>query len=197
MTKIGSAGGRRALLPVVLLAALAAGCGTQRAGDDTSAADAAPASRGAAATPSAPVDRPCPGESATATPRAPAPSTSPTAPPSDHYAENHGFMVPLPLHGDRRCQGLEEAGRVRTALEPLRRRGDFSAGRVREALLGLGYPAERVEASQDGPASVDFLVQADDHPVCVEGDVNRARTETDAFGGYPDGTGCDRPPGGH
>ncbi|MFE0389557.1 hypothetical protein ACFW1F_36670 [Streptomyces bungoensis] len=195
MTKIGTTGGRRALLPVVLLAALAAGCGTQRAADDTAAAGATP--HGATATPSAPVDRPCPGESTTPTPQAPTPSASPTAPPQDHYAENHGFMVPFPLHGDRRCQGIEEAGRVRKALEPLRRRGDFSTDAVREALLGLGYPAERVETSRNGPTSVDFLVQADDYPVCVEGDMNRARTETDAFGGYPDQTGCDRPTGGH
>ncbi|MEU2055041.1 hypothetical protein [Streptomyces bungoensis] len=197
MTKIGSTAGRRALLPVLLLAALAAGCGTEQAGGGASAGNAASAARGATASPSVPVDRPCPGESTTPTPQAPAPSASPTAPPNDHYAENHGFMVPFPLHGDRRCQGLEEAGRVRKALEPLRRRGDFSTGKVREALLGLGYPAEQVETSQDGPTSVGFLVQADDYPVCVEGDMNRARTETDAFGGYPDGTGCDRPSGGH
>ncbi|MFI1766692.1 hypothetical protein ACH41H_32205 [Streptomyces sp. NPDC020800] len=200
MTTIRTARGRLALLPVVLLAAWATGCGTKHAGDDAGAGGASPSAvvtPSAAATPSTPTDFPCPGESPTPTPRPSSHTPSPTAPPTDHYAENHGFMVPFALHGKRRCQGLAAVGRVRAALEPLRRRGDFTAESARRALAGLGYSAGQVQTYQDGTAGVGFLVEVDEYPVCVEGRMAGARTEADAFGGYPDHTGCDQPSGGH
>ncbi|MFF4398684.1 hypothetical protein [Streptomyces sp. NPDC001480] len=88
-------------------------------------------------------------------------------------------------------------GRVKSALEPLRRRGDFAPDNVREALTGLGYSAGKVQAYQDGPTGVGFLIDIGVAPWCVEGAMSRDSTEADAFGGYPDGTGCEPPSGGH
>ncbi|MEU0254623.1 hypothetical protein ABZ299_19405 [Streptomyces sp. NPDC006184] len=147
-------------------------------------------------TPSTPADFPCPGESPEPTaPTAASPSS--TVPPTDHYAENHGFDVPIPLHGQSRCAGLTAVRRVKSALEPLRRRGDFAPDNVRAALTGLGYSAGKVQAYQDGSARVGFLIDIDASPWCVEGTMSSDSTKADAFGGYPDGTGCEPPSGGH
>ncbi|MER6957919.1 hypothetical protein [Streptomyces sp. NPDC000618] len=181
---------------LAILAVLAAGCGTERAAD--TAGDGG-SSRAAARTPSTPVDFPCPGESPAPTPTSSVPaadSSSPSAtPPVDHYAENHGFMVPIPLHGERRCAGLAAADRIEAALEPLRERGDFAPESTRGALTGLGYSAGKVQSYQNGPTGVSFLVDA--RPLCLEGTMNSGGTKVDAFAGYPDHTGCDRPSGGH
>ncbi|MCQ4083520.1 hypothetical protein NGB36_23715 [Streptomyces sp. RB6PN25] len=192
MTMIRTTGVRRGMLLIAVLAMLAAGCGTHRPGDN---AGADGPSRTAAATPSTPVDFPCPGESPTLAPPTTADAPGPAAPPTDHYAENHGFMVPLPLHGRHRCDGLAAAGRVEGALEPLRERGDFDPESTRNALTQLGYPARKVQTYQNGPTGVSFLIDA--FPLCVEGTMNRASTLADAFAGYPDHSGCDRPTGGH
>ncbi|MFJ6212381.1 hypothetical protein ACIQGZ_03475 [Streptomyces sp. NPDC092296] len=190
MTRIRTAAVRHGMLPLAVLATLAAGCGTQRPGDT---AGAVGPSRTAVAQPSTPVDFACPGESAV-----PAPSSAasdPTAPVTDHYAENHGFMVPFPLHGQSRCDGLAAVARVRGALEPLRKHRDFDPESTRSALIDLGFPAGKVTSYQNGPTAVGFLI--DTYPLCVEGAMNRAATEADAFAGYPDHVGCDRPSGGH
>ncbi|MFJ9818684.1 hypothetical protein ACIRU3_26205 [Streptomyces sp. NPDC101151] len=194
MTMIRTTGARAGVVPLVLLAVLTAGCGMRRAADD---AGAGGPSQTAVATPSRPDGVPCPGESPTASPLPSTDSPSPTAPLTDHYAENHGFMVPFPLTGKRRCQGLAVVGRVQEALEPLRRRGEFKPESVRRALIGLGYSDGQVQTYQNGPTGVGFLIEVDDHPLCVEGGMDRAKTEADAFGGYPDHTGCDQPSGGH
>ncbi|MGW2366823.1 hypothetical protein ACWCZ5_14725 [Streptomyces sp. NPDC001667] len=186
MTTIGMTWPRRGVLPIAVLALLVAGCGTQRAGGDTGAHRAAP---------SAPADVPCPGDTATHAPSATAGTPDPATPPTDHYAENHGFMVPLPLYGHRRCEGLAAVGRVKSALEPLRKRGDFTPGSTRDAITGLGYPADKVRAYETGSAGVGFLI--DTSPLCVEGTMSRDATRADAFGGYPDHSGCDQPRGGH
>ncbi|MEU1407298.1 hypothetical protein ABZ471_33985 [Streptomyces sp. NPDC005728] len=196
MIRTTGTGARLAMAPVVVLAVLAAGCGTQKAGGD---ADAGGPPRTAVATPSRIADYACPGESPTPTPT-PSQSTatpSPTAPPTDHYAENHGFMVPFPLHGKARCQGLAAIGRVQEALAPLRRRGEFQPESVRKVLAGLGYAGGQVQTYQNGSKGVGFLIEVDDYPVCVEGEMSEAATKADAFGGYPDHTGCDQPSGGH
>lgn len=194
MTMIRRAAGIRAgTLPIAVLAVLVAGCGTERAGED---AGAAGPSRTPVATPGEPVDFPCPGESPTASaPPTTTATTGPAAAPTDHYAENHGFMVPFPLHGKRRCEGLQAVGRVEKALEPLRERGDFAPESTRTALTGLGYPAAQVRSYQNGPTGVGFLIDA--FPLCVEGTMDRASAKAEAFGGYPDHSGCDRPSGGH
>ncbi|WP_051370398.1 hypothetical protein [Streptomyces sp. 142MFCol3.1] len=192
MTKIRKTAVRSAMLPVAVLAVLVAGCGSQRPGDTTGAG--AP-SRTPAATPSKPADFPCPGENPTPTPTPSASTSGPAVPPTDHYAENHGFMVPIPLHGERRCEGLAVVRRVEDALEPLRRRGDFAPENTRSALTALGYSAGNVQSYQNGSTGVGFLIDAS--PLCVEGTMNLDSTKADAFAGYPDHTGCDRPSGGH
>lgn len=197
MSMTRAVGVRLGMVPVALLAMLAAGCGTRHVGDDAGAgapsrAVATPSGRNA---PSAPVDFPCPGESSAPAPATTAAVKDPAVPPTDHYAENHGFMVPFPLHGQSRCDGLAAVRRVEGALEPLRRRGDFTPAGTRGALTGLGYPAGKVRSYQNGPTGVGFLIDA--FPICVEGTMNRASTQADAFSGYPDHPGCDRPSGGH
>ncbi|WP_167414173.1 hypothetical protein, partial [Streptomyces carpinensis] len=178
MTMIRTAGTGRGAVPLALLVVLAAGCGTQRAGDD---AGARVPSRPAAATPSRPADVPCPGESPTPSAPATTGDTSvPQTPPIDHYAENHGFRVPIPLHGRLRCDGLAAVARIEMALEPLRRRGDFTPDSTRRALIGLGYAAEKVESYQNG-TGVGFLVDAPS--MCLEGTMYPRSTEADAFGG--------------
>ncbi|GGP46743.1 hypothetical protein GCM10010278_24610 [Streptomyces melanogenes] len=187
---IKTVGIRAGMLPVAVLALLVTGCGTERAG---AGADRA-TSRTPVATPSTPVESPCPGESPTSAPPAAA-TTTPAVPPVDHYAENHGFMVPFPLHGKQRCEGLQVVGRVQKALEPLRKRGDFAPESTRTALTGLGYPAGQVSSYQNGSTGVGFLIDA--FPLCVEGTMDVGSTKAEAFGGYPDHSGCDRPSGGH
>ncbi|MEV7547785.1 hypothetical protein AB0O29_35355, partial [Streptomyces sp. NPDC089915] len=130
-------------------------------------------------------------------PTAAATTADSTVPPADHYAENHAFRIPLPLHGQSRCDGLAAVARVEKALEPLRRRGDFAPESVRSALTGLGYPAGRIRADQNGPTGVGFLIDVGASPWCVEGTLNAASARATAFGGYPDGTGCEPPRGGH
>lgn len=101
----------------------------------------------------------------------------------------------LPAARQAALRGLAAAGRVEKALEPLRRRGDFAPERTSSALTGLGYSAGQVRSYQNGSTGVGFLIDA--FPLCVEGTMDRNATEADAFGGYPDHTGCDRPSGGH
>ncbi|MFJ3231002.1 hypothetical protein [Streptomyces sp. NPDC086787] len=184
---------RSGLVPsaaLAVLAVLATGCGTHRAGHG---APANGPSGTTAATPGKPVDFRCPREDPGPTPSATA--SDPATPPTDHYAENHGFMVPIALHGQARCDGLAAVRRIRQALEPLRRRGDFDPAGTREALVRLGYSSDSVRAHQSGATGVGFLVDA--HSMCLEGTLNSAGTEVDAFGGYPDGTACEPPSGGH
>ncbi|MFI9723983.1 hypothetical protein ACIHFE_30775 [Streptomyces sp. NPDC052396] len=125
----------------------------------------------------------------------PADTMDPATPPTDHYAENNGFKFPLPLHGQRRCEGLAAAKRIETALEPLRRRGDFSVGSARSTLIRLGYPAGKVRVHQDGSPGISFLI--DTTAICLEGTMNPSSARADSFGGYPDHFGCDVPSGGH
>ncbi|MGV9350142.1 hypothetical protein ACWDSD_36300 [Streptomyces spiralis] len=192
MTTIRTVGILRGAVPVALLAVLAAGCGNERAGDDVGAHGP---SRTAAATPGASANVRCPGESPTpSAPATTADTSVPDTPPTDHYAENHGFRVPIELYGRRRCDGLAAVARIEKALEPLRRRGDFSPDGTRRVLIGLGYDAGKVEAYQNG-AGVGFLIDASS--MCLEGTMYPKVTEADAFAGYPDGTGCRPPSGGH
>ncbi len=186
-------------LPFAVVLLLAAGCGTQRAGVAPGASlSSGPTPVGTpVAAPSAPADFPCPGESSAPPAPTAATGSGPDASPPDHYAENHAFRIPLRLHGQSRCDGLAAEGRVKGALEPLRRRGDFTPGHVHGALTGLGYPAGKVRTYQNGPTVVGFLIDIGASPWCVEGMLNSGSTTAEAFGGYPDGTGCEPPRGGH
>ncbi|MEU9135034.1 hypothetical protein AB0D33_03525 [Streptomyces sp. NPDC048404] len=175
----------------------ATGCGTQQAGDAADAYRSSHPTPTGTATPSTDVDFTCPGESPEPTESTAAATPSSTESPADHYAENHGFRVPLALHGQNRCDGLTVVGRVEDALEPLRRRGDFAPDSVRDALTGLGYSAEKVQAYPNGSAGVGFLIDIGVSPWCVEGTMSSGSTKADAFGGYPDGSNCEPPSGGH
>lgn len=197
MTMIRTTGVRLGTLPVAVLAVLAAGCGTQRPGDTADAYRRSHPTPTGISTPSTPIDFPCPGESRAPAPRVTASTSDPAVPPTDHYAENHGFRDPFPLHGQPRCDGLAAVGRVKSALEPLRKRGDFDPAHTLGALTGLGYPAGKVRSYQNGPTGVGFLIEVTASPLCVEGTVDRASTRADAFGGYPDHSGCEVPSGGH
>lgn len=192
MTIIREKGARLGMPMVAAVAVLLVGCGTHRPADD---AGAVGPSRTTRPTPSTPVDYRCPGEKTAPTPSVTASSTVAATPPADHYAENHGFMVPFPLHGRQRCDGLAAVRRVENALEPLRERGDFTPDSADHALTGLGYAPGRVRAYQIGPTGVGFVIDAS--PLCVEGTMGPESTQADAFGGYPDHTGCERPSGGH
>ncbi|MEU9040648.1 MULTISPECIES: hypothetical protein [unclassified Kitasatospora] len=191
MTMIRTRWGRLGIPAVAALAVLAAGCGTKHAD--------APGGTGAggatAAVPTLAADFPCPGETPTRTPTPTVSGSAQATAPVDHYAENHGFKVPIPLHGQRRCDGLDAVRRIRGALEPLRARGDFAPDSTRGLLTGLGYPAAKVKVAPNGPTGVSFLVDAT--PLCLEGTMSSATTAADAFAGYPDGTGCEEPRGGH
>ncbi|MEU9192524.1 hypothetical protein [Streptomyces hundungensis] len=185
-------------LPLLVAVALAvAGCGTQRVGDAAGSPGPSHPTPSGVTTPKTPTDFPCPGESPKSKAPAPAASPSSTVPPTDHYAENHGFRVAIPLHGQSRCDGLSAAGRARAALEPLRRRGDFTPESARDALTRLGYSSGRVQTHGAGPTGVGFLIDIGASPWCVEGTMTSASTTAEAFAGYPDGTGCEPPRGGH
>ncbi|MEU5087827.1 hypothetical protein [Streptomyces sp. NPDC021356] len=197
MTTARKTRARLGMLPLAVVALLAAaGCGTQRAGDTADAYRRSHPTPTGISTPSTPADFPCPGESPRPTAPTAAASPGSTAPPTDHYAENHGFRVPIPLHGQSRCDGLTAVERVRSALEPLRRRGDFTPAGIRNALTRLGYPTGKVQAYQNG-SGAGFLIDIGASPWCVEGTMNSESTRADAFGGYPDGTACEPPSGGH
>ncbi|MCK7622425.1 hypothetical protein MUU72_04725 [Streptomyces sp. RS10V-4] len=187
-------GVRLGVLPVAALALLAAGCGTQRPGADSAAGTPSRAAAVQPSRPGTPADFPCPGETPAPSPSPSAQTSGPAGPPLDHYAENHGFRNPLPLHGQRRCDGLAAVKRVKHALDPLRAQNPVDPDRTRRALTALGYPAAGVEVSTLDPG-VGFLVNAS--PLCIEGKVNAHFIEANAFGGYPDGTGCKPPSGGH
>ncbi|SFF26277.1 hypothetical protein SAMN05216251_110180 [Actinacidiphila alni] len=192
--------GRRAalLLPtapaaVAVLALVLSGCGTRTA-DGTGAG--LPSGHPPVATSRAVTTPPevlCPGETATPAPTATGlPEAGDGAP---HYAENNGFKIPLPLHGQPRCEGLAQARALTAALEPLRKKKDFGTGHVHDSIVGLGYDPAVVGVFQNGPTGVSFLV--DHAPICLEGTMDLATTKVDAFAGYPDSTGCQRPTGGH
>lgn len=183
------------LAAVAVLALALAGCGTRTADDAGAGVPSGhPAATSSRAVPT-PSDPLCPGETPTPTPTAtgvPEPEAGDGAP---HYAENNGFKIPLPLHGKPRCEGLAQARKMTAALEPLREKRDFGTGHVRDSIVGLGYAPDSVGVFANGPTGVSFLV--DHAPICLEGTMDLATTKVDAFAGYPDSTGCQRPTGGH
>ncbi|MFJ2577997.1 hypothetical protein [Kitasatospora aureofaciens] len=177
---------------VAVAALLVAGCGTEHVAAGGVGAGTPSRSVTVAPTPSGPLDFPCPGESPTAAPTRSASGTDPA--PVDKYAENNGFKMPIPLHGQPRCDGLEAAKRVEGALEALRKKGNYQAESAKSALAALGYAPEKVQVFQN-PTGVNFLIDAS--RMCLEGSMDKASTKADAFGGYPDHSGCDVPRGGH
>ncbi|MCQ4207201.1 hypothetical protein [Streptomyces longispororuber] len=197
----GVRGARRVLLPVVgavalVLLVMAVAHGVHRPGSAGDAYRRAHPAPTAVSSPRVPKDFRCPGEDPSPSPTGSPASDGATAQPGDHYAENHGFRVPFPLHGQRRCDGLAAVRQVEHALRPLRERGDFTAKSAQRALVATGFPDGGVRAQQDS-GGVYFLVTVDETPLCVEGALYPAGLRADAFGGYPDHVGCDLPSGGH
>src|SRR4051812_15127974 len=190
---------RAALVLPPTLAAVAAlalaGCGTRTADDAGAGVPSGhPAVPSSHAVPS-PSDPPCPGETPTPSPTATGLAEPGAGDGAPHYAENNGFKVPLPLHGQPRCEGLAQARELTAALETLREKRDFTTGHVHDRIVGLGYDPDAVGVFANGPTGVSFLV--DHAPICLEGTMDRATTKVDSFAGYPDSTGCQRPTGGH
>ncbi|WP_171163671.1 hypothetical protein [Streptomyces sp. I05A-00742] len=192
MTVIRMTPVRRGVLPMAVLAVLATGCGTQRSADSADADRSSHPTSSEAPAPNTPVDFPCADGSA---PPATA-DAAPPAEPGDHYAENHRFRVPIALHGRARCAGLAAVERVNGALGPLRRRGDFAPEHTRDALARL-FPAGKVRSERHGSNGVGFLIVTGASPPCVEGSMTRESLQAEAFGGYPDGSDCEPPSGGH
>ncbi|MEU1284103.1 hypothetical protein [Kitasatospora sp. NPDC005856] len=194
MAKIRIRRGRLGIAALAALAVLAAGCGTKHVDTVEDTAGATPTTAATTAQ-GRPVDFPCPGETPTPTPTRPvSPTAAPVLPP-DHYAENHGFKVPLPLHGQSRCDGLAAVRRVKEALEPLRMGNDYTPESTRVRLTGLGYPADKVQVQGIGRTTVGFTIEATG--ICLTGTMIPDSTRAEAFGGYPDGRGCEEPRGGH
>ncbi|MEY9968452.1 hypothetical protein ABIA33_006536 [Streptacidiphilus sp. MAP12-16] len=183
-----------AAVPVLLVGVLAvSGCGTQRIATTRPSVLPAPVSATPAAIPPDPLcagEKPSPVASGS---RRPDPAAGLDAPPN--YADNHGFQVPFPLHGAARCQGRMAASRIDAAVDPLRRQRDFTPAAVMERLVALGYPANKVFVTQNGPTGVAFTLGSP--PLCFDGRMDLDRVHTDAFGGYPDSGGCTMPQGGH
>ncbi|WP_229928974.1 hypothetical protein [Kitasatospora xanthocidica] len=188
MTTIRTRWGRLRIPAVAALAVLAAGCGTTHVDAPGGTAARTPA---ATAVATAQGDHPCPGETPTRTPTATASNAEATGPVTDHYAENHAFKAPLPLHGERRCEGLEAVRRIKAALEPVRARYQVDPDGIRKALVGLGYPADKVKVQRGG----EFLIDATG--LCLSGSTAGEATTVEAFAGYAEGTGCEEPRGGH
>ncbi|GAB2698824.1 hypothetical protein [Kitasatospora kifunensis] len=199
-----------------LTALVLAGCGTTRvttasstgapvpsakASSGASAAAASvPASASAAASASAsasgePADVLCPGETPSPSAAASGSADRPDQDAPPNYADNHAFQDAFPLLGQDRCKGLAEVKRIAVALEPLRTAQDFVPGKVQDRLAGLGYTPSKLRVYQNGSSGVSYTV--DLAPVCLEGTMSPTGVRTVAHGGYPDGTGCSMPRGGH
>ncbi|WP_329585466.1 hypothetical protein OG500_32930 [Kitasatospora sp. NBC_01250] len=189
-----------------LTALVLAGCGTTRvtttAGTDTPAASAVSGASTASAKASAsggPADVRCPGEtpspSAAATGSATGAADRPGQDAPPDYADNHAYQDAFPLLGQDRCKGVAEVKRIAAALEPLRTGRDFVPGDVQGRLAGLGYAPAKLRVYQNGSTGVGYTV--DLAPVCLEGTMSLTEVRTVAHGGYPDGTGCSMPRGGH
>ncbi|MDH6139191.1 hypothetical protein P3T35_001191 [Kitasatospora sp. GP30] len=201
----------RLVLPLLTALLALTACGHQRADGNPSRALPATTSptTSPSPTPSPTPQQLCPGESPSPTPSAiptsawPVdPSGSPTPPPTDgpgdaapNYADNHRFQDQLPLQGAERCQGLAEAAKVRAALEPLRTQPDITPASVQARLSALGYAPATVQLSTMGQDDVYFTI--DHAPICLDGQLNPRSDSVDAYAGYADGTGCQRPKGGH
>lgn len=193
-----------------LTALVLAGCGTTRvtttAGTDTPAASAVSGASTASAKASAsggPADVRCPGETPSPSAAATGPATGAATGAADRpgqdappdYADNHAYQDAFPLLGQDRCKGVAEVKRIAAALEPLRTGRDFVPGDVQGRLAGLGYAPAKLRVYQNGSTGVGYTV--DLAPVCLEGTMSLTEVRTVAHGGYPDGTGCSMPRGGH
>jgi hypothetical protein len=115
------------------------------------------------------------------------PSPTATLPAGDsapHNAENNGWKQRSELSAADRRLGEEAAARIRPALEGQRAKGDFTPEGTRATLVGLGYPAERVQvATMHDPTITGavFAVRVGERG-CVIGDVQPLRMQVEVQG---------------
>ncbi|MEU6062114.1 hypothetical protein [Streptomyces sp. NPDC047097] len=195
---------RRLLLPVVVAGALAlSGCGTERPGPSGGPSAPAATASGSAdpqAAKRAAHDRAFPGVARAC---AQAPSTAPSGPAptgtldpeAARYAENHAFRRETPMRPDAECRGRAHAERITGALSGPAGKTAADEPGLREALAGLGYPAEGTEVYPDGGGGLAFSLSVPGTGPCVSGRLGPPATAR-AHGFHAEG-GCVEPRGGH
>ncbi|MEU6487023.1 hypothetical protein [Streptomyces sp. NPDC046887] len=208
MRTVGARRTRRLLLPVAVAGALAlSGCGTERPGqpggpsDPATATATASGSAGPQTAERAAHDRAFPGvaracaEAPSTAPSGPAPTGATMDPEAATYAENHAFTRELPMRPDAECRGRAHAERIVGALSGAAGKAAADEPGLREALAGLGYPAEGTEVYQDGGGRLAFSLSVPETGLCVSGRLGPP-VAARAHGYYAEG-GCVKPRGGH
>ncbi|MEV5608972.1 hypothetical protein [Streptomyces sp. NPDC052225] len=179
---------RRAIGTGVVLAlgclSVLTACGQEKA--DDAASTRAPR---AAAPPSAKAAD-CAGRSARPTARASQPADAGDANPK--YGENHLFQSTAALTGRAVCDAADAEERVRKALAPYAERRDVTGAQVSAALADAGYKKVTVSGAN---GFVGFVVDAGP-AYCLDGSVG-GTVSVESHGVYLEGTGCEKPQGGH
>ncbi|GLW64429.1 hypothetical protein Arub01_26730 [Actinomadura rubrobrunea] len=167
----------RALVLVAVTGVLGVGCGTETV-------SSLPSSSPVATRPSVPAPASPPGESA------------------PHHQENNAWKYRRALSKEDERLARAAEGRVRSALKELRENKEFSVQAVEGALLGLGYPSDRVQvrpvrasplsSSATPPPGAEFAVRVGERG-CVLGDVRPRRLLVRVEGTTAEGT-CLEPP---
>ncbi|WP_328676387.1 hypothetical protein OG905_22340 [Streptomyces sp. NBC_00322] len=178
---------------VLLVVSVTAGCGTERAVDDTAASASASyeAQRKAAERKHDRLFRDvaavCSDRVTTASPSTAAPE--PTDPEARKYAENHAYKQLRPLQGAALCRGQAHAKRITAALEAVHSEAD-----LRSKLTALGYPESTVEVYRTG-GSLGFTFSVPEAGPCITG-LLTSPVKVEAHGHYME-VGCMEPRGGH
>ncbi|WP_338703078.1 hypothetical protein V2W30_37600 [Streptomyces sp. Q6] len=178
-----AAGAGVALTALACLSLLTA-CGQEKAGE------AGPSAAPRAVAPPSPRPVDCAGVSIRPTVRPSQPAEAGDANPK--YEENHAFQSTADLSGQAVCDAAEAKERVEKALAPYARRRDVTDRQVTAALADAGYEKVTVRGTR---GFVSFVV--DRSPAfCLDGSLGgMLRLET--HGAYLEGTGCEKPQGGH
>ncbi|WP_327352098.1 hypothetical protein [Streptomyces sp. NBC_01304] len=184
------------------------GCGKERPAESApgqptaSAASGQPSASASSALPSRPAEPELPAalrkiHEACEKDPAPEPTASPTpfvdGSDGTKYAENHGFQRPSRLTGAQLCEGEANSRRIVAALRALDRPSPES---VRRTLADLGYPAERLTIPTG--AATDYVpFTLDLSGLCLDGVAGSGVPRAEPHGRYIEGTGCEKPVGGH
>jgi hypothetical protein len=99
-----------------------------------------------------------------------------------HEQENNGWRYPRSLAPGDQAAAEAAARRIQPALEQVRARNDFSVDAVRNALVGLGYPASAVAVRSFGADGPGVVYGVSVGPGCVAGDVRPSRVLAQAQG---------------
>ncbi|MDG4863034.1 hypothetical protein P8605_33340 [Streptomyces sp. T-3] len=175
------------------------GCGKER---PASTASGPPSESASAAAPSASAEPGLPAalrKIRDACAKDPAPGPTPSTTPSldggdgSKYAENHAFQQTARLTGAQLCEGEANGRRIVAALRALDRPSPES---VRRTLADLGYPAERFTIPTG--ATTDYVpFTVDLSGLCLDGTAGSGVPRVEPHGRYIEGTGCEKPVGGH